>query len=276
MKNKIVSSLLAICASLFFANAVFADTAVKYYEINFAPYTATAPGIPFPVFVYQKSSTNGWKQVINGGNVHGARSALFTGGEVMTRSDAPEIIEYSLQNRLETSILTNGYRLEKRGGNFVNRLKRVQISLDSASPQTHDARRGEGSWRVARQAIDYARSCGTPVEISTTISPKQLDELEGIVGIAYNTESRVLVRLLQYIGRAIQLEKERDFSFVLDKRKQQLAMQFGDIFVDDFARYVPQGENHDAVALADGYVTVLPNGIIRGLNRKILQLGLAA
>ena len=81
-------------------------------------------------------------------------------------------------------------------------MKRVQVSLDSASPLTHDAMRGEGSWRVGRDAIDFARNYDVPVEISATVSGDRVDELEGIAGIAYATGSKVLVRPLQTTGRA--------------------------------------------------------------------------
>ncbi len=220
-------------------------------------------------------STDRWREVIDVIRSHGAQSALFTGGEVMTREDTPEILDYSLNRGLETSVLSNGYHVTQTSKELIGKLRRVQISLDRASPLTHDMRRGEGSWRIAREAIDYIRSCNAPVEISTTISLQQLDELEGTVGIAYATGSKVLVRPLQNIGRASTFGKT-DFPHELSQKQEYLHKAFGDIFVEDFARYVPvRGGNHDLSVLAEGYITILPDGIIRGLNKNILQLALA-
>jgi MoaA/NifB/PqqE/SkfB family radical SAM enzyme len=216
--------------------------------------------------------TREWKRAIAIAQEHGAKSSLFTGGEVLVREDSPEIIDYSLEEGLETSILTNGYQLREMGKGFINNLRRVQISMDSASPLTHDTIRGKGSWYVARDAIDFARSSGIPVEISATITGDRIEELEGICGIAYSTGSKVLVRPLQPIGRAVVTGGKNTIQ-ALEEKTRQLKDAFGEIFIVDFAKYVPVlGQNHDNTVIQQGFVTVLPDGTIRGTNKKILQL----
>ena len=122
-------------------------------------------------------STQEWKTAINIAKGYGAKSSLFTGGEITARKNFSEIINHSLEQELRTSILSNGFRIREYGEN-IRMLERVQISLDSASPYTHDARRGEGSWKIARSAIDYVRERGVPVEISSVISEDRVNELE--------------------------------------------------------------------------------------------------
>ena len=217
-----------------------------------------------------------WKQAIDVTQKYGAESALFTGGEVMARKDSPDIIGYALEQGLRTSILSNGLKLNGQYRDMLQELERVQVSLDSASPYSHDARRGEGSWRTARQAIEYIRGLDIPVEISTTISADRLDELEGLAGIAYLTGSSLLVRPMQLIGRALGTEK-KDVNSESVERKQRLEDKFGDIFVEDFSRYVPVfGADHDEKMLPEGFVTVLPDGKIRGTRQSIFQLERAA
>ncbi len=217
-----------------------------------------------------------WRQAIDVTQRYGAESVLFTGGEVMVRKDSPELIGYALERGLRTSILSNGLKLHDQHRDMLQELERVQISLDSASPYSHDARRGEKSWRTARQAIDYVRSLGVPVEISTTISAERLDELEGLAGIAYLTGSHLLVRPMQPIGRA-QGTETQEVTSEIRKRKQRLEDTFGNIFVEDFAHYVPVlGKNHDEIMLPKGFVTVLPNGTIRGTGQSIFTLEKAA
>ena len=217
-----------------------------------------------------------WKQAIDVTQKYGAESALFTGGEVMARNDSPEIIGYALERGLRASILSNGLKLNGHYRDMLQELERVQISLDSASPYSHDARRGEGSWRTARQAIDYVRGLDVSVEISTTISADRLDELEGLAGIAYLTGSSLLVRPMQSIGRALGNAKQ-DVNSAIAERKKRLEDKFGDIFVEDFARYVPVlGASHDERMLPEGFVTVLPDGKIRGTRQSIFELEKAA
>ena len=217
-----------------------------------------------------------WKKAVDVTRKYGAESALFTGGEVMSRRDSPAIIGYALEQGLKTSILSNGLKLNSQYRDMLQELERVQISLDSASPYSHDAKRGEGSWKVARQAIDYIRGLDVPVEISTAISADYLDELEGIAGISYLTGSNLLVRPMQSIGRALG-KANQDLDTAITERKQKLKYKFGDIFIEDFAHYVPVlGENHDERMLPEGFVTVLPNGKIRGTRQSIFELERAA
>jgi MoaA/NifB/PqqE/SkfB family radical SAM enzyme len=222
-------------------------------------------------------SIDQWKQIINIAKEYGAESALFTGGEVMTRKDSPEIVLHALEQNLKTSILSNGLRLNKQHKAMIQGLERVQISLDSASSYSHDTNRGNGSWRVARKAIDYVRELGVPVEISTTVSYENLNELEGIAGIAYLTESKVLIRPMQSLGRAV-LEIERPgLKDVIEEIKQKLEDRLGNIFVEDYAHYVPMlGQNHDKKMIPQGFITILPDGNIRGTKQNILELKQAA
>lgn len=216
-------------------------------------------------------SLNEWKNVIDVAYGKGAKSSLFTGGEIMVRKDSPEVIQYSLGKGLKTSILSNGYNLSKRDGGFIKNLERVQISLDSANPKTHDSKRGEGSWKVARDAIDYSLSQETPVEISTTVSYDGLNELEGVAEIAHSTGSKILVRPMQPIGRALNKNKFNFDSF-LNNVKKYLTNKFGDIFVEDFANYVPVlGKDYDKEQIPNGFITVLPDGMVRGTNFSFLE-----
>lgn len=211
-----------------------------------------------------------WEKIISESKKNGCKTALFTGGEVMTRPDAPEIIRYAIQQGLQASILTNGHHIQALPKDVLHHLQRVQISLDSANPDTHDARRGKGSWNVARKAIDYVRGLGVPVEISTTISADRVAELKGLAQIASETGSKLLVRPLQSMGRAKDNAKNQVDLKVIQQVKEELRKHYGDILVDDFANYVPiSGEDHDSFWQQKGYVTILPNGIIRGTNQTI-------
>lgn len=216
-----------------------------------------------------------WQRVVDLSKKYGAESALFTGGEPMMRKDAPNIIMYAIEQGLKTSILTNGLGLRNRENDeMVREVERMQISLDSANPYIHDRRRGAESWRTARDAIDYARALDTDVEISITLSEDRLEELEGVAEIAYATGSKVLIRPMQEIGRARSGKKISD---AIDQRKKMLEERVGNIFVIDFAKYVPiLGADHDNIVREQGYVTILPDGKIRGTSQKLLDLEKAA
>ena len=97
------------------------------------------------VMMHSELKLDEWKQAIDVTQKYGAKSVLFTGGEVMARKDSPAIIGHALEIGLQTSILSNGLKLNSQYRNMLQELERVQISLDSASPYSHDARR---AWRL--------------------------------------------------------------------------------------------------------------------------------
>ena len=211
-------------------------------------------------------SLDEWKRVIDIAVEMGAKSFLFTGGDPMSRPDTKEIIRYALDMGVESSILANGHNLHELGAEILGRMKRVQISLDSVSRETHDARRGRGSWQDAINAIEYVNGIGTPVELSITVSQETLQELDGIAKLAYETGSKVLIRPLQSIGRAAGTEKT-ELTRTIDAKVEHLKETYGDIFVDDFAKYVPVlGADHDKIVAGHGVITVLPDGVLRGSN----------
>lgn len=173
---------------------------------------------------------------------------------------------------LSTSILSNGYVLNESNRGMIESLASVQISLDSADAESHDAHRGQGSWKDAKGAIDYMRSLDVPVEISSVISVDRIGELDGIAKLAYETGSKVLIRPMQSIGRAAGCGSN-DLLSLIDRKKDILVDKFGDVFVDDSFGYVPVlGALHDEVMIPRGIVTVLSNGDIRGTNENILRL----
>lgn len=209
--------------------------------------------------------TNTWKDKIKDLKLSGIESILFTGGEIMLRQDIAEIIDYTKNKKINTSILSNGLNLtNEKYRPMIKSLDRVQISLDSASPYSHDLKRGEKSWQIARDAIEYVRELGIPVEISSTISNENLQELDGLAGIAYLTDSKLLIREFQTIGRANN-DIIQNIGNLIKEKKEKIINKFGNIFVDDFAMYVPiLGTNHDKIVAQKGYATILSDGKYRG------------
>jgi len=218
-------------------------------------------------------SANRWKDILDLAKDSGIASVLFTGGEIMTRPDIAAIIYYSLDNNFKTSILSNGLNINANSAVDFKNLDRVQISLDSANKRFHDSKRGDGSWMVARSAIDYVRSLDVDVEISSVVSDESsLAQLDGLANIAYKTNSKLLLRSMQSIGRANN-SKTYNPQLLLEQKKTSLENKFGNIFVNDFAHYVPVlGCSHDTKVLSDGYITILPDGKVRGVDLDFLEI----
>ncbi len=99
---------------------------------------------------------------------------FFTGGEPFLLDEIYDMLAYA-SARLKTSVLTNamllnGRRLERLCAIRNNDLV-VQVSLDGARPEQHDAYRGAGSWAKTVAGLQALLSNGFHVRVATTQTP---------------------------------------------------------------------------------------------------------
>ncbi|MGD8462857.1 MAG: radical SAM protein [Anaerolineae bacterium] len=108
---------------------------------------------------------------------------FFTGGEPFILDEIYDMLAYA-SARAETTVLTNamllhGKRLERlatiAGDNLV-----VQVSLDGATAQQHDAYRGAGTWAKTVEAIQRLQARGFRLRLSTTETPANAQHLEEV------------------------------------------------------------------------------------------------
>ena len=110
----------------------------------------------------------------------GVTELLLTGGEPFVLPDLGEIAA-ACAHALPTTLLTNGMlfrgsRLQTLRSLPRDRL-RLQISLDSAEPDRHDAHRGRGSWARALDGIRTALNEGFTVRVAATlVTPNPAEE----------------------------------------------------------------------------------------------------
>ena len=53
----------------------------------------------------------------------------------------------------------------------------IQLSLDGASAEVHDAIRGRGSFAATAAAVDLLRHCGARLRIAVTVMPENAADL---------------------------------------------------------------------------------------------------
>jgi sulfatase maturation enzyme AslB (radical SAM superfamily) len=103
----------------------------------------------------------------------GVKEIFVTGGEPFTLRDIGEIIA-TCAAVAPVTVLTNGMLFAGRRLETLRSLPRervtFQISLDSPTPERHDAHRGNGSWDRAWKGIELARFEGFRVRLAATVS----------------------------------------------------------------------------------------------------------
>jgi len=109
---------------------------------------------------------------------------VLSGGDPLKRDDAVELVEYGDEIGLRVTMTPSGARsLTTRN---VRRLadaglRRMALSIDGASKETHDEFRGEeGSFEETLRAAADAREAGLPLQVNTTVCAETVDELPGI------------------------------------------------------------------------------------------------
>ena len=112
----------------------------------------------------------------------GGRELFLTGGEPFMHPELDALVDAGAG--LERTILTNamvfgrGRRLQML--EEMDRSVVLQVSIDSATPDLHDAQRGAGSWDRAMTGIGQARALGFRVRVAATLYDEDPDGVKAL------------------------------------------------------------------------------------------------
>ena len=128
-------------------------------------------------------------ELVDEGLASGMEGVLLTGGEPTLRADLPELIEF-ITDRLPLTLLTNAMLL--RGPRWerlrplieTGRPIAFQVSLDSATPERHDAHRGPGAHAGALRGIRTLVDAGARVRLAASLPEAALDEMPALHRLA--------------------------------------------------------------------------------------------
>ncbi|MCW4006586.1 MAG: radical SAM protein [Candidatus Bathyarchaeota archaeon] len=112
---------------------------------------------------------------------------ILSGGEPLLRKDIYEIIRYGTQKGLRMGMGSNGSLITPQVAKQLKDagIKTVSISLDSSVPEKHDEFRGvEGAWQKAVDAIKALRENDVLVQVNTTLTMQNYDEIDDILSLA--------------------------------------------------------------------------------------------
>ena len=111
---------------------------------------------------------------------------ILTGGEPLLREDIFDIASYGTKLGLRMVMALNGTLLtvpvaEKL---VASGIKRLSISLDGASADSHDRfRKVDGAFEGALAGVEAAKKAGLEFQINTTITKSNLEEIPRIHGL---------------------------------------------------------------------------------------------
>lgn len=120
---------------------------------------------------------------------------VVTGGDPMMRRDVYDLLEYGVSRGLRVALSPSATALVA-----LRALERVRdigvsmvhISLDGAEAATHDGFRGvSGSFDRTMRILNDCRELGIPVQIGTSVTRRNVDELPAIADLVREADIRV-------------------------------------------------------------------------------------
>lgn len=112
---------------------------------------------------------------------------ILTGGEPLMRPDIFDIAAYGTGLGLRMVMAPNGTLITRENAKKMveSGIKRISISLDGDTRESHDRFRGvDGAFEGSLKGIEMAREAGIEFQINTTITKTNLDQIPSILKLA--------------------------------------------------------------------------------------------
>jgi len=142
----------------------------------------------------------------------GSPILIMTGGEPLLRPDFFDLAAHAKKSGLRVALATNGVLVSSDVARKVAAvgIERVSISLDGPTAAEHDAfRKVEGAFDASLRGIGNLRAAGVSVQINTTLTRRNRDQLAEIMQLAERLDAAAFhVFLLVPTGRAKEMAGE--------------------------------------------------------------------
>jgi AdoMet-dependent heme synthase len=123
----------------------------------------------------------------------GSPILIFTGGDPMMRRDLFDLIAYATQRGLRCSLTPTATAfptVDRLRQAMQAGIRRIALSLDAPAPEAHDEfRQVSGSWKRTMQILQYAREVGLSVQVNTTVSTFNVEQLPEMVPFIKEVEA---------------------------------------------------------------------------------------
>ena len=112
---------------------------------------------------------------------------ILTGGEPLLREDIFDVAKYGSEKGLRMVMAPNGTLITEENARKLadSGIKRISISLDGSTKESHDKFRGvDGAYEGALRGIEHAKKAGIEFQINTTITKANLEQIPDIQKLA--------------------------------------------------------------------------------------------
>ena len=132
---------------------------------------------------------------------------VFTGGDCLMRPDLFDLVEYATSLGVPAALSPSVAPLLGDLADLIARsgVKAVLVSLDGASPATHDSVRAIGGhFDATVTALRDLVACGVTVQVNTTVMRANVEELAGVARLVASAGAHIWeVFFLVHVGRGV-------------------------------------------------------------------------
>lgn len=185
----------------------------------------------------------------------GGRLVTLGGGEPLLHPGLRTILGHATPE-LEIRLLTNGTLIDRRwAGLLAEHGVSVQVSLESASPERHDAIRGKGSFERTLRGIDHLREAGLSDRVTLAATAMALN-IEGLPDLAALAERLgiPLVRLLPLRRKGTALRRWEEIGGPLTRERVER------LYDDTLRQGRRPGHGPEIHCGLSGFMLALPEG----------------
>lgn len=182
------------------------NLACQHCSVNSSPYVDTS----------QDLNTEECMRVIDQMADLNVGLAILTGGEVLLRNDALQIISRLGEKGIPVGVETNGLRFDKKFIELALELQKrkmmnITISLDGGTLETHERLRGPNSFNRTVRGLEMIAEAGVRFSIQCVLNKESLETVPQLYELGarlYPSLGTVAFAFLNPVGRGTELTKE--------------------------------------------------------------------
>ena len=162
----------------------------------------------------------------------GVQRVVFTGGDPLLRSDAPDLIRFAKEIGLETALSTTGDHLTPEIlHDLYPYLDLISLPLDGSTEEINSKTKHPGHFSAVMRSLDLLRSYPTiDVKVCTPVTSHNLNNVPAIAqfveAYSHTTQARVFYNVFQAFPRAM-FSVKWDKLIVSDEEFSSLEGQIG-------------------------------------------------
>ncbi|HOK02885.1 MAG TPA: radical SAM protein [Spirochaetota bacterium] len=203
---------------------------------------------------------------------------VLTGGEPLYRNDIFDIVSYAVSKNLKVALATNGTLIDREVAGRIkdSGISRVSISIDGSYAKSHDSFRGiEGSFDRALQGAAFLREQGVEFQINTTLTKRNISELEDLLKLAISHGAVALhLFMLVPVGCGVQIaesemispEKYEEILTWFYKKSREIDLEFKATCAPHYYRIIRQraAQEGRTISFATDGMAAMTRGCLAG------------